>query len=121
VRGVARDLALGVDVVGVPTVRDADGVALSSRNRYLSASERASATSLFAGLRAAGELYAGGECDAGRLLGVAAAEFAIAPEYLELRRRDDLGAYDPEQPAILLVAALAGTTRLIDNTVLEDA
>ena len=121
VRGVSRDLALGVDVVGVPTARDADGLALSSRNRYLSASERASATSLFAGLSAACELYARGERDADLLRGTAAAKLALAPEYLELRRRDDLGRYDPARPAILLVAALAGTTRLIDNAVLEDA
>ena len=121
VRGVSRDLALGVDVAGVPTVRDPDGLALSSRNRYLSAGERASATSLFAGLRAARALYAAGERDAGLLRGAAAAELALEPEYLELRRCDDLGAYDPAQPAILLVAAFAGTTRLIDNAVLEDA
>ena len=54
VRRVARDLALGVEIVGVPTVRDADGLALSSRNRFLSADERARATSLYAGLREAG-------------------------------------------------------------------
>ena len=54
VRNVARDLALGVEVVGVPTVRDADGLALSSRNRFLSPGERERATTLSAGLRAAG-------------------------------------------------------------------
>jgi pantoate--beta-alanine ligase len=121
VRGVARDLALGVEVVGVPTVRDPDGLALSSRNRYLSAAGREQATSLHAGLTAAAELYAGGERDAARLMAAARARLAVEPEYLEVRKRADLGAYDPAHPAILLVAARLGTTRLIDNRSLEDA
>jgi pantoate--beta-alanine ligase len=121
VRGVARDLALGVEVMGVPTVRDADGLALSSRNRYLSAAERERATSLYAALTAAGQLYAGGERDAARLSAFARAQLAVEPDYLELRRRADLGAYDPTHPAILLVAARLGTMRLIDNLSLEDA
>jgi pantoate--beta-alanine ligase len=121
VRGVARDLALGTEVVGVPTVRDADGLALSSRNGYLSPAERGPARSLFAGLQAAGQLYAGGERDAALLQAAARARLAVEPEYLEVRRRDDLSAYDPARPAILLVAARVGTTRLIDNLSLEDA
>jgi pantoate--beta-alanine ligase len=121
VRGVARDLALGVDVLGVPTVRGADGLALSSRNRFLSPAEHERAITLHAGMRAAGRLYAAGEHDGPLLLDTARARLAIEPEYLELRRADDLGAYDPEQPAVLLVAARLGTTRLIDNLVLEDA
>jgi pantoate--beta-alanine ligase len=121
VRAVARDLALGVEVAGVPTVRDADGLALSSRNRYLSPAERSSATSLFAGLAAARLAYAGGERDAERLKDAARERFGIVTEYLELRRSSDLGAYDPGVPARLLVAAHAGTTRLIDNVSLEDA
>jgi pantoate--beta-alanine ligase len=121
VRGVARDLALGVEVVGVPTVRDADGLALSSRNQFLSPVERERATTLNAGLRAAGRLYAAGEHDGRLLLDTARARLAIDPDYLELRRLGDLGAYDPDRPAILLVAARLGTTRLIDNLTLEDA
>ena len=121
VRGVARDLALGVEVMGVPTVRAADGLALSSRNRFLSAAEREQATSLHAGLREAGRLYASGERDAARLRAGAYSALAVEPDYLELRRRDDLSAYDPFHPAVLLVAAVVGTTRLIDNLSLEDA
>ncbi len=121
VRGVARDLALGVEVVGVPTVRDADGLALSSRNRFLSAAERERATTLSAGLRAAGRLYAAGERDAHLLVDTARTRLAVDPDYLEVRRRDDLGAYDADRPAILLVAARLGATRLIDNLSLEAA
>jgi pantoate--beta-alanine ligase len=121
VRGVTRDLALGVDVVGVPTVRDPDGLALSSRNRYLSPAERARATSLYAGLRAGAAVYAGGERDARAILATARAALTVEPDYLELRRRDSLGAYDPSETAILLVAARLGTTRLIDNLPLESA
>ena len=120
VRSVARDLALGVEVVGVPTVRAPDGLALSSRNRFLTADEREQATTLYAGLQAAGRLYAGGERDAARLQAAARQRMAIEPDYLELRRRDDLAAYDPAASAIALVAARAGTTRLIDNLSLED-
>jgi pantoate--beta-alanine ligase len=119
VRGVARDLALGVEIVGVPTVRDPDGLALSSRNVYLSRAERARATSLHEGLRVAAALYAAGERDPGRLRAAARGPMAVEPEYLELRRRDDLRAYDPGEPAVLLVAARFGTTRLIDNLPLE--
>ena len=121
VRGVARDLALGVEVVGVPTVRDSDGLALSSRNRFLSPAERERATSLYAGLTAAGRLYAHGERTAAALVDAARAQLTVEPDYLELRRRPDLGTYDPSEPAILLVAARVGTTRLIDNLSLEDA
>jgi pantoate--beta-alanine ligase len=121
VQGVARDLALGVRVVGVPTVRAADGLALSSRNRFLSAGEREQATSLSRALTAAAQQYAGGERDAARLCAAASSRLAVAHDYLELRRRDDLGTYDPSHPAVLLVAAVVGTTRLIDNRSLEDA
>ena len=121
VRSAARDLALGVEVAGVPTVRDADGLALSSRNRYLSPAEREQATALPAALRIAGDLYAAGERDGSRLTAAARARLPFEPDYLELRRRADLGAYDPADPAILLVAARIGATRLIDNIPLEDA
>jgi pantoate--beta-alanine ligase len=120
-RRVARDLALGVEVVGVPTVRAADGLALSSRNRFLSEGEREQAASLSHALTAAAQLYAGGERDADRLCAAARSRLAIVPDYLERRRRDDLGPYDPPHPAVLLVAAVVGTTRLIDNRSLEDA
>ena len=122
VRNVARDLALGVEVVGVPTVRDADGLALSSRNRFLSpgrARARDDAERGAAGRRA--PVRRGRARCRALLLDTARTRLAMDPDYLELRRRDDLGAYDPDRPAILLVAARLGTTRLIDNLSLEDA
>ena len=103
-------------------MRAADGLALSSRNRFLSAAEREQATSLSPGCAPPRALYAGGERDADALWARPRAPGSpIAPDYLELRRRDDLGAYDPSRPAVLLVAARVGTTRLIDNLSLEDA
>jgi pantoate--beta-alanine ligase len=121
IRQVVRDLALGVEIVGVPTVRDPDGLALSSRNVYLSADERVLAVSLYRGLQAAESLYARGERDPAGLLAGGRAQMAVEPEYLELRQRDGLGSYEPAAPAVMLVAARFGTTRLIDNVPLEPA
>jgi pantoate--beta-alanine ligase len=120
IRSVARDLALAVEIVGVSTVRASDGLALSSRNRYLSEDERTRAVSLHAGLEAATASYAGGERDPSRLLSTARARMLVEPEYLELRG-SDLAAYAPQAPAVLLVAARLGSTRLIDNVLLEHA
>jgi pantoate--beta-alanine ligase len=72
-------------------------------------------------LRAAGRLYAAGERDAHLLVDTARTRLAVDPDYLEVRRRDDLGAYDADRPAILLVAARLGATRIIDNLSLEAA
>jgi pantoate--beta-alanine ligase len=121
IRRVTRDLALGVEVIGVPTVRDPDGLALSSRNAYLSPADRARATSLYAGLQTGARLYATGERDGVRIRAAARGPMTVEPEYLELRRLDGLGAYDPDEPAVLLVAGYLGTTRLIDNLRLESA
>ena len=118
VKQTARDLNLAVEVVGVPTVRDPDGLALSSRNVFLSPAERTQALTLSAGLRAAQAAYAAGERTAGTLIDACRAELAVDPEYLELRDRE-LGAYAPTRPAVLLVASRFGPTRLIDNILLE--
>jgi pantoate--beta-alanine ligase len=115
VRAMARELALGVEVVGVPTVREDDGMALSSRNRYLSADQRRAATALSRALRsgaAAGPRGADAVLAAARSVLAAAPE--LVPDYLELTD-PDLGPAPASGPARLLVAARAGSTRLLDN------
>jgi len=108
IRRMVRDLDLPVEVVGVPTVREPDGLALSSRNRYLSADERATALSLSRALRAVAQT---GDVAAGRA--VLDAEPGVAVDYLE--RVDPLTfSPDPSGP-LVVVAARVGTTRLIDN------
>ncbi len=113
IRRMAVDLELGVEIVGVPTVREIDGLALSSRNRFLSADERVSALALSRALR---EGAAHG--DPGAILAAAGKVLAEEPgvrlDYLELTGAD-LGEVPVEGPARLLVAAKVGTTRLIDN------
>lgn len=112
---MARDLQLGVRVVGVPTVRDADGLALSSRNAYLDAGQRAAAVALSAALAAGAHAGARGpEAVLRAAATVLRAEPAVILDYLELRGRG-LGPVPPHGPARLLVAATVGSTRLIDN------
>ena len=109
---MSADLELGVVVVGVPTVREPDGLALSSRNVYLSADERARGTALSRALFAGQHAAPGG---AAAVLAAARAELAgVELDYLELRGTD-LGPVPTQGPARLLVAARVGGTRLIDN------
>jgi pantoate--beta-alanine ligase len=115
IRAMARELALGVEVVGVPTVREDDGLALSSRNRYLDQEQRVAALTISAALRAGA---AAGPQGADAVLAAAGAaldaEPSLVPDYLELTD-PDLGPVPAAGPARLLVAARAGTTRLLDN------
>jgi pantoate--beta-alanine ligase len=121
---MVRDLDVPVDIVRGPIIREADGLALSSRNIYLSPEDRAAAPALQAGLQAAAVAFAAGERDAGRLLAagraVIAAEPRIALQYLEARHPGSLETLETVGPdgALIAVAAYLGTTRLIDNLVL---
>lgn len=119
IKAMARELALSVEVVGVPTVREDDGLALSSRNRYLSTEERTTAGALSAALRAGA---AAGPRGADAVLAAARAGLAAAPglvpDYLELTD-PDLGPVPATGAARLLVAARVGTTRLIDNLAVD--
>jgi len=124
IRRMVRDLDLGVDVVGMPIVRDADGLALSSRNAYLSPTERAHALSLSRALEAGAAQYRSGARDAATVLAAAneiisAARDGVQLEYLDLRDADSLEPLSTiSAPAVLAIAALVGKTRLIDNLVL---
>jgi pantoate--beta-alanine ligase len=115
IRAMARELALGVEVVGVPTVREDDGMALSSRNRYLDPAQRAAAATISAALRAGADA---GPHGPGAVLAAARTvldtEPSLLQDYLELTDTD-LGPAPTAGPARLLVAARAGTTRLLDN------
>ncbi|WP_431727932.1 pantoate--beta-alanine ligase [Verrucosispora sp. TAA-831] len=118
VRRMCRDLDVPVDVVGVPTVREPDGLAMSSRNRYLSTEERTAALSLSRALRAGAEAAEAGG-DAGAVLTAAHAAFGAQAagarlDYLVLTD-PDLAPGPVDGPARLLVAAWVGDTRLIDN------
>jgi pantoate--beta-alanine ligase len=113
IRRMVRDLEIGVDVRGVPTVREPDGLALSSRNRYLTAEQRRAALALSRALR-----EGAAQADADSVQAVASKILAegtgVAVDYLALTD-PALGPAPSVGPARLLVAARVGTTRLIDN------
>jgi pantoate--beta-alanine ligase len=119
IRRMVTDLSLPVEVVGMPTVREPDGLAMSSRNAYLAASDRQRAGALFAGLSAAKALVEKGERRASALLDAATAQIVGRVDridYLKIRAADDLAPLDTiDRPAVILVAAFVGGTRLIDN------
>ena len=120
IRRMVIDLDFPVDVVGVPTVREPDGLALSSRNAYLSDEERRTALALSRALRAGAAAATGGPVAvreaARRELDAAGA--ALRTDYLELVDPATLDPVSGPGPALLAVAASVGTTRLIDNVVM---
>ena len=122
IRRLVSDLDIPVRIEVCPTVRDADGLALSSRNAYLSPAERERALGLSRALRAAEAEVAAGHLDAAAVLAAARAqldEHGIDPEYLELRSAADLSPAERVNGSTLLaVAAQVGRARLIDNTIL---
>jgi pantoate--beta-alanine ligase len=122
IRKLVRDLDMPVEIMVCPTVRDEDGLALSSRNVYLSPPERERALALSRGLRAAEDKVRAGVIDRDSVLAAARAELDAAnvePEYLELRSAEDLSPVERVNGSTLLaVAARVGNARLIDNTML---
>jgi pantoate--beta-alanine ligase len=123
-RKLVRDLDMPVRIEVLPTVREPDGLALSSRNAYLSPAEREKALALSRALAAAGEEVAAGRRDAASVLAAARRELdsrGVEPEYLELRSADDLSPAERVNGRTLLaVAAHVGRARLIDNAMLGD-
>jgi pantoate--beta-alanine ligase len=121
VKRMVRDLDFPVEVVVVPTVREPDGLALSSRNVYLEAAERERAVALNRALAAAS---AASEQGVDRALAEAAnvlAEAGVTPEYLEARYADDLSPAQTfnGRPVLIAVAAQLGKARLIDNVIIN--
>lgn len=116
---MARDLDLASEVIGVPTLRDPDGLAMSSRNLYLSTEERARASHLYAALmRCAEDLRAGRDIASAQAAAWKALESAgFVPDYIEARHAETLApvARRDDGPLRLLAAARLGATRLIDN------
>ena len=123
VRAMVRDLDFPLDVIVAPTVREADGLALSSRNVYLSADDRRRARVIPRALAAMQSGFAAGERDAGRLLESVRRELAaepdVAPDYLALADGETLEPTDRAQPgSVVMIAARVGRTRLLDNVIL---
>jgi pantoate--beta-alanine ligase len=124
---MARDLLLPVEVVGEPTVRDADGLALSSRNTYLSREERVRALAIPRALAGAAAAFGAGERRAGALIGPvreALLEAGLRLDYADIADADRLVPFPAEgtvgDRALVALAAFCGTTRLIDNLVLGE-
>ena len=124
IRQMAADLNLDTQIVACPIIREPDGLALSSRNRYLNESERRTATALYRSLDALRRAIDSGERDVTRLLAamrrVLDAEAGVAVDYAEIA---DLETLEPamslRRPCLALIAAKVGATRLIDNALIE--
>jgi pantoate--beta-alanine ligase len=120
IRRMVRDLNFPIEIIGVPTVREADGLALSSRNRYLNTDERAAAPVLYQAMLRVKELAAGGENSVGRLIDAARDMIASAKgariDYISIVDREDLQPLEILRPnALIAFAVFIGKTRLIDN------
>ena len=119
IRRMVRDLDVPIGIIGVPTVREADGLAMSSRNGYLSPAERALAPTLYTVLDAAAARIRAGERNYAAITEAANAtllDAGFTPDYFEVRRADDLLPAGPADHDLrLLAAARLGRARLIDN------
>ncbi len=123
IRRMVRDLDFSIEIVVVPTVREPDGLAMSSRNAYLDPDDRKRATALHRALVAAGRAAEAGAASTAEALAAARAELQAAgidPEYLEARDAEDLTPVEGfnGRPVLVAVAARIGGARLIDNMVI---
>ena len=124
IKRMVRDLDFGIEIVVVPTVREPDGLAMSSRNTYLSPDERERASAINRALRAIEDAVRAGEVDAGAAIAAGLAELGAAgiePEYLEARDAETLAPIESfnGRPVLVAVAARLGRARLIDNVLIE--
>jgi len=119
IRAMVRDVNLPMEVAVSPTVRESDGLAMSSRNAYLSADERRRAPAIYRGLAALAEAVQGGERDVAALEGRLAEALAAGVDRIDYAVVVDAGTLEPittiARPALALVAAHVGGVRLIDN------
>ena len=123
IRRLIRDLDFDVELVLGPTIREPDGLAMSSRNTYLSPDERRAATALCRSLRRVEDLYSNGERNAENLrravTEILEAEALVRTEYVSVASTEDLAELEAvDEKALVSLAAHVGKTRLIDNTVL---
>lgn len=125
IRLMVRDLNMPVEIIGVPTVRETDGLAMSSRNGYLAADERRLATEVYATLQALAAEVRAGALEYAALEAAAAARLERAgfrPDYVSVRRAEDLAVpQGGERRLVVLAAARLGRTRLIDNLLIDIA
>ncbi|WP_439886333.1 pantoate--beta-alanine ligase [Pseudomonas sp. MBLB4123] len=123
IRTLVRDLNMPIQIIGEPTVRAADGLALSSRNGYLTAAQRTVAPTLYRGLQQIATALHAGERDFVQLIAAAQQQQQDAgfrPDYLEIREANSLRpASAADRQLVILVAAFLGSTRLIDNLTLD--
>jgi len=124
IRRMVSDLNMDMEIVGMPIIREADGLAMSSRNRYLAPDERKRATSLFESLCLAAELVARGERSAAAIAGKMRAVIgAVQPARIDYVALADPETLEPVEeiggPTLAAVAAVIGRTRLIDNLLLQ--
>lgn len=122
---MARDLNMDVEIIGHPTLREEGGLAMSSRNVYLSAEEREQALLIRASMDRAEELFAGGERNAAAIeaevRNVLASKGGVEVEYVEVCDPESLdGLAEAGKSTLLAIAARVGKTRLIDNTILTE-
>jgi pantoate--beta-alanine ligase len=120
IRRMVRDLNFPIGIIGVPTVREKDGLALSSRNKYLNPEERAEASVLFRAIRAVKELADGGETSAEGLIAAATRIIGSARsariDYIDIVDAGNLQPLEKLRPnAVIALAVFIGKTRLIDN------